>query len=73
MFFYLLHIPLLNGVAMVVDRIANGVWQTHDPSRGFGLPVVYAAWLLAVAVLYVPCRWFAGVKSRRRDWWLGYL
>ena len=21
----------------------------------------------------LPCRWFAGVKARRRDWWLSYL
>jgi len=25
-------------------------------------------------LLYPACRWFAGVKERRRDlWWLGYL
>jgi len=29
--------------------------------------------LLAVTILYFPCRWFAGVKARRRDRWLGYL
>jgi hypothetical protein len=23
--------------------------------------------------LYPACRWFARVKARRRDWWLGYL
>jgi uncharacterized membrane protein len=24
-------------------------------------------------LLYPLCRWFAGVKRRRRDWWLSYL
>lgn len=40
---------------------------------GFGLPVVYALWLLGAILLYPLCRWFAGVKARRRDWWLGYV
>jgi len=26
-----------------------------------------------VAALYLPCRWLAGVKERRRDWWLSFL
>jgi hypothetical protein len=26
-----------------------------------------------VVGLYPLCRWFAGIKARRRDWWLGYL
>jgi hypothetical protein len=26
-----------------------------------------------IALLYVPCRWFAGVKARRRDNWLAYI
>jgi hypothetical protein len=49
-----------------------------DPTRlmklhwGYGLPVVYAVWLSVLAILYLPARWFADVKRRRRDWWLGY-
>ena len=35
--------------------------------------MVYAVWIVVVAVMYYPCRWFAGVKARRRDWWLSYL
>jgi hypothetical protein len=34
---------------------------------------VYLAWALALVVLYPACRWFAGVKARRRDAWLSYL
>ena len=43
--------------------------------RGFGvgLPAVYLVWALAVAALYPLCRWVAGVKARRRDWWLSYV
>ena len=43
------------------------------PQWGFGLPVVYLAWVLVVATLYPACRWFAAVKRRRSDWWLSYL
>ena len=27
----------------------------------------------ALFILYWPCRWFAGVKQRRREPWLSYL
>ena len=40
---------------------------------GYGLPMVYAMWLLVVVILYFPCRWFADLKQRRRNWWLSYL
>ena len=38
------------------------------------LPVVYGVWVLVVVVLWPACRWFAGVRARRRDLpWLSYL
>src|SRR6266498_3444412 len=37
-------------------------------NTGFSLPVVYAAWLTVLALIYPLCRWWAGVKRRRRDW-----
>jgi hypothetical protein len=43
------------------------------PGTGFSLPVVYAAWIAGVLLLYPVCRWYAGVKARRSDWWLSYL
>jgi hypothetical protein len=24
------------------------------------------------AAMYFPCRWYAGLKARRSDWWLRY-
>jgi uncharacterized membrane protein len=49
-------------------------WFTNPPhGNGFSLLVVYLAWLGGVLLLYPLCRWFAGVKARRKDWWLSYL
>jgi len=30
-------------------------------------------WVLVVVALYLPCRWFAGLKQRRTEWWWSYL
>jgi hypothetical protein len=43
------------------------------PGMGFNLAVVYACWIIGIILLYPLCKWFAGVKARRRDWWLSYL
>lgn len=84
LFTYVLHIFLAHGLALVAGW-AMGVPLSAffnllgDPSRaieagwGFGLGGVYIAWLAVLALLYPLSRWFAGVKRRRRDWWLGYL
>jgi uncharacterized membrane protein len=84
LFTYLLHILVAHGLASLIamamghphDLLFN---LLYDPSRaiaadwGFELPGVYLAWLAVLAILYPLSRWFAGVKRRRRDWWLGYL
>jgi len=48
-------------------------WTSTTPNSGFNLAVVYLAWIAGVLLLYPLCKWFAGVKQRRRDWWLSYL
>jgi hypothetical protein len=40
---------------------------------GLVLPGVYLVWMIAVATLYLPCRWFTEVKRRRSDAWLSYF
>jgi uncharacterized membrane protein len=37
------------------------------PTFGGTLLHVYVCWFLGVVVLYFPCRWYAGVKARRKD------
>lgn len=79
-FYYLLHIYLIHTICVMA-----GVAQGFDARQlmvdfirlpegfGFGLGVIYAVWIGVVLLLYIPCRWFAGVKARRRDAWLSYL
>jgi len=43
------------------------------PGVGFNLAIVYLSWITGIVLLYPVCKWFAGVKQRRRNWWLSYL
>jgi uncharacterized membrane protein len=84
-FFYLLHIPLIHGLAIVVSKLHQGEvspWLFADHPMGappvpegyvWSLPLLYGIWLVAVLLLALPCRWFADLKARRRDPWLSYL
>jgi uncharacterized membrane protein len=78
--FYVAHIALAHLAAGLIGlatghglQILTNVFVFYPPGWGFGLPVVYVAWLLVVAALYPACRRFADVKRRRRDWWLSYV
>jgi uncharacterized membrane protein len=51
----------------------GGPVKLFPPDFGFDLWVAYAVWAAIVIGLYPACRWFAGVKARRKDWWLSYL
>jgi uncharacterized membrane protein len=85
-FFYVLHIYLVHALAIAANAAAgNPIGAYFDyminaftaPEKfdgvGFSLPWVYVAWIMVVALLYPACRWWQGVKARRRDWWLSYL
>lgn len=79
-FFYIIHIYVIHLGAMVAAELTGVGWKTtavaffyYPSSYGFDLPVVYAVWLAFVLMLYPACKWFAGVKARRKDWWLSYL
>ncbi|GGL37917.1 membrane protein [Pseudomonas brenneri] len=72
MFFYLLHLYVLK-VLYVMGVALFGLNQ----GTYFGFDNVGAVWLVALLLplaLYLPVRWFAGLKARRRDIaWLKYL
>lgn len=51
----------------------GGPRQMFPPGYGYDLWVVYVVWLAVIVMLYPACGWFARLKQRRRDWWLGYL
>ena len=78
--FYVAHLYLLHAGERAAWR-AQGFTldQMMTSSRfyprefGVGLAAVYLVWALAVLLLYPFCRWVAGVKARRRDWWLSYV
>jgi uncharacterized membrane protein len=87
LFYYLLHLPLAHGLAVIVAfvRFGRADWLMANPplhgeapiippaGNGFDLPVVYLVWIVVVLLLYPVCRWFMELKQRRREKWLSYL
>ena len=83
LFFYVIHLFTIHLLALAAAFIFHqptgwllrgGFFLGQVPEgSGYGLPMVYAMWLLVVVILYFLCRWFADLKQRRRNWWLSYL
>jgi uncharacterized membrane protein len=86
LFYFMLHLPLIHALALAVCFVRYGQvhWMLESPSLdrypmtfppgwGYSLPVVYGIWAAVVIALFPLCRWFARVKQRRHDAWLGYL
>lgn len=83
LFFYLLQWTTAHGLAVVASWLAGkpvaplfgdlGFGPPPPQGFGFGLGTVYLLWGLGLLMLYPLCRWFAGVKARRHDWWLSYM
>ena len=78
-FYYLLHLYLLHGAAVIVQAILapEGAAKPNNlpgpAAEGIPLPGVYAIWLLAIFILYFPCRWYMKYKMTHKQWWLSYL
>ena len=78
LFYYVAHIFLLHTLAIVfaLATIGNVPWPSggqKPPGYGLSLLGIYVVWLAAVFILYPACRWFAGIKRRRTEWWWSYL
>jgi uncharacterized membrane protein len=83
LFFYLLQWYVIHALALAVALMRGEptAWLFVDSfpvlppaSSAFGLPAVYGFWLVVLAILFLPCAWFAGYKSRHRgSVWLSYV
>ena len=84
-FYYALHLPLIHLVAVGISLVrtpgdtgwlfANHPMMPPPVPAGYAWSLwqLYAVTAVVVVALYFPCRWFAALKGRRRDAWLGYL
>jgi uncharacterized membrane protein len=86
MFYFLAHVLVIHLVATVEALVRYGSAATmvqsptldrfpitQPPGWPASLPVVYAAWLLVVLILYPICRWYARYKATHTSPWLSYL
>jgi len=89
LFYYVIHFWLIHVVASALAFVSYGraslAWlfmplpsmggpaQSFPPGFGYQLWSAYVVWITVVLLMYPLCRWFAGVKARRTEWWLGYL
>ena len=86
MFYFLLHFLLIHLLTVVAALLRYGEvhWMfespsldkfpiTQPPGWALPLPAVWLIWMSIPVMLYPLCRWFAGVRQRRGDWWLSYL
>ena len=85
MFYYLIHIPTIHFAAVIVSLVREGridpwLFANHPmmvppPPEGYvwSLPLLYAVFFVVVAVLYVPCRWYARRKATNPAPWMRYI
>jgi uncharacterized membrane protein len=89
LFFFVFHFLLAHLIATAIafaayggaalDFVFNlypslgGSGEEFPPHFGYSLATTYPVWLVVLVIGYPACRWYAGLKARRRDWWLSYL
>jgi uncharacterized membrane protein len=75
LFFYILQWPTVHLISRLLQWISGQPigWDAYNPfdprfqlpvDAGFGLGVVYLAWLLGLVALYPLCRWFRQLRRR---------
>jgi len=79
-FFYVIHMPVIHLGAIIWSQFMFGKieWQmqgpdAYPPAYEQNLWLVWGVWIAVVVLLYPACKWYAGLKRRRKDWWLSYL
>jgi hypothetical protein len=87
LFYFCLHLPVIHAAAIALTWLRYGAApflllppptlgtprELFPADYGWDLWVTDAVTAVVVAALYPACLWFARLKQRRRDWWLGYL
>jgi uncharacterized membrane protein len=87
LFYYLLHLPILHGLAVVFSLVSYGLagWMFQDlmalrgtkhplpQGYGYDLWVVYLVWAAVVVMLYPLCKWFGKVKRSNKSPVLAYF
>jgi uncharacterized membrane protein len=84
LFYYVLHVFLIHVMAIFVGLLfhqpVSWLWhggfliQPAPAGYGHGLPFVYLMRIIALFILYFPCKWYMAFKSEHREWgWLSYL
>ncbi len=87
LFYYLLHIPLIHGAAILLGWLRYGRvdFLLHNPPAllgptqgfptdyGYNLAIVYVIWIGVVVALYPVCRKFAELKQKNRSVVLSYF
>jgi uncharacterized membrane protein len=85
MFYYLLHIPAIHFAALIVSLVREGrvdqwLFANHPmmnppPPEGYmwSLALLYGVFIVIVAVLYFPCRWYARRKATNPAPWMRYI
>jgi uncharacterized membrane protein len=78
--FYIAHVILIHTLSVLLGvtqgfRVSElmTIFLFYPQGYGVSLAGVYLVWAIVITILYPFCRWMAGVKARRRDWWLSYL
>jgi uncharacterized membrane protein len=82
-FYYVLHFYLIRLINVILFFACGyNTSQIVTPNQtflfkpldfGFPLWTVYLIWLVVIATLYYPCKWFSNYKRTHHQWWLSYL
>jgi uncharacterized membrane protein len=82
LFYFLLQWYVIHALAVLLGLLRGFpvAWMFSSDALGpvpegwpLSLPGIYAAWAVVLVVLYIPCRWFAGVKARHPGGWMSYF
>ena len=83
MFYYLLHIPVIHLLSLATMKLggASGMsgWYATAPytnvpaDHRWSLLTLYGVFVLAIAILYPLCRWYAKAKAEKRLSWMKYI